>query len=346
MIGQPIDDEEEEEEEENDDDSRFVLHRVPSVLSLVNGRFISINQSVMFSTTLMTPLSTTTMTTHARVASGVSRNDVGCLVLMSRERAGARRGMKVVAKMANPVISELSRGKALKSASALAPPERYVNTIATVGASSVQSREGMQNANAMVLAGGEFMTPSFAFYALCGVGCLLGSALSAVLLSLVPTLRSVRRTMDEIAYLAASVREEIPDTLAAVRVSGLELTDCIEEVGELTADLGGGIRSAGRGITASVNTAQALGRYAAQAIPEVRSRAQPIVNGVKNESVKILQERADMEPYSGPIIASTANTAKKGVVAARNALKSADVARNVGRLYKTIRSTPARPKKD
>jgi len=32
------------------------------------------------------------------------------------------------------------------------------------------------------------------------------------------------------------------------------------------------------------------------------------------------------------------------VTAARNALKSADVARNVGRLYKTIRAPPKKPK--
>lgn len=190
----------------------------------------------------------------------------------------------------------------------------------------------------------DFITPTFAYYALCGTGVLLGSSLSAVLLSLIPTLRSARRTLDEVAYLAASVREEVPDTLAAVRVSGLELTDVMEEVGELTADVGSGLRSAGRGVTASVNAAQAVGRYAAAAIPEVKKRAKPIIGTVKNEAVRVLEERAEIEPYSGPIITETANKAKKGVAAARNALKTADVARSVGRLYKTIRSPPARPK--
>lgn len=215
-------------------------------------------------------------------------------------------------------------------ADALAPPRRFENTVAVVRHPTTETTE--------------FMTPSFAMYALCGVGCLLGSALSAVLLSLIPTLRSVRRAMDEVAYLAASVREEVPDTLAAVRVSGLELTDVMEEVGELTADVGGGLRSAGRGVTASVAAAQTVGRYAAAAIPEVRRRAQPLVGSVRDQTVRVLEERADMEPYSGPIISNTAKTAKKGVSAARNALKSADVARNVGRLYKTIRAPPKKPK--
>ena len=288
---------------------------------------------MMMTTTLTAP---TTRWGDARVArsSGFRRSrGMKCVARVSTERRGT-----TVTKMEssetsnNEAVSQLAlRGR---DARELAPPSRHQTTVAVVGSPNVAPMTG----------GGEFMTPSFAFYALCGVGCLLGSALSAVLLALIPTLRSVRRTMDEIAYLAASVREEVPDTLAAVRVSGLELTDCMEEVGELTADLGGGIRSAGRGITASVNTAQALGRYAASALPEVKKRAKPIVGGVRDKSVQILQERADMEPYSGPVIANTASTAKKGVVAARNALKSADVARNVGRLYKTIRAPPARPK--
>ena len=230
--------------------------------------------------------------------------------------------------VSNRVVGDVALRRG--GAEALAPPRRFENTVAVVRHPTTETTE--------------FMTPSFAMYALCGVGCLLGSALSAVLLSLIPTLRSVRRAMDEVAYLAASVREEVPDTLAAVRVSGLELTDVMEEVGELTADVGGGLRSAGRGVTASVAAAQTVGRYAAAAIPEVRRRAQPLVGSVKDQTVRVLEERADMEPYSGPIISNTAKTAKKGVTAARNALKSADVARNVGRLYKTIRAPPKKPK--
>ena len=37
--------------------------------------------------------------------------------------------------------------------------------------------------------------------------------------------------LNEVALLAEALKEEIPDTLAAVRVSGLELTDALEEVG-------------------------------------------------------------------------------------------------------------------
>jgi|TARA_B110000305_G_scaffold178704_1_gene197939 hypothetical protein len=59
--------------------------------------------------------------------------------------------------------------------------------------------------------------------------CVFASALSAFLLACIPTLRAIANAADEIADLAASIREEVPDTLAAVRVSGMELTDCLEE---------------------------------------------------------------------------------------------------------------------
>jgi hypothetical protein len=63
----------------------------------------------------------------------------------------------------------------------------------------------------------------------------LSGALAACLLAAIPTLLSLRRMADELALLAATVREEVPDTAAAVRLSGLELSDAFEEVGVLTA---------------------------------------------------------------------------------------------------------------
>ena len=187
-------------------------------------------------------------------------------------RRGARRARAFVVAASsssvnreNRAVGELALGRETR-AGALAPPRRYERAVAVVRPESHPT------------ATTEFMTPSFAVYAMCGVGCLLGSALSAALLSLIPA--SAPPLMDEVAYLAASVREEVPDTLAAVRVSGLELTDVMEEVGELTADVGGGLRSAGRGVTAA-ERGQTAGRFAAAAIPEVRRRAKPLVGSVR-----------------------------------------------------------------
>jgi hypothetical protein len=71
--------------------------------------------------------------------------------------------------------------------------------------------------------------------ALSFVAVALSGALAACLLAAIPTLLSMKRMADELALLAATVREEVPDTAAAVRLSGLELSDAFEEVGGLTA---------------------------------------------------------------------------------------------------------------
>lgn len=39
--------------------------------------------------------------------------------------------------------------------------------------------------------------------------------------------------MLEVASLVAAVREEVPDTAAAIRLPALEITDTVEEVGSL-----------------------------------------------------------------------------------------------------------------
>ena len=71
--------------------------------------------------------------------------------------------------------------------------------------------------------------------ALAFVAVSLSGALAACLLAAIPTLLSLKRAADELALLAATVRSEVPDTAAAVRLSGLELSDAFEEVGGLTA---------------------------------------------------------------------------------------------------------------
>jgi len=179
------------------------------------------------------------------------------------------------------------------------------------------------------------------------VACVFGSALSAFFLACIPTLRAIRAAANEIAELAASVREEVPDTLAAVRISGMELTDCLEEVGELTADVGAGVKGTGKAVAMTVDTAGSLGKAAGesvrQTLPKVRAKAAPFVTKVLRETERTvedaLKENAETAEYSEPVVAAAARATKSGVRYARGALKAADVARKVGRVYKSVRGT-------
>ena len=188
------------------------------------------------------------------------------------------------------------------------------------------------------------------------VACVFGGALSAFLLACVPTLRAIANAADEIADLAASIREEVPDTLAAVRVSGMELTDCLEEVGELTHDVGSGIKGTGKAIGYTVDTAEAVGKVVGSGVrklaPEVRKVQERATPAVKNiiakgsasvdeglkRSDETLRQNADTEEYSEPVVAAAARATKQGVQYARGAIRAADVARRVGRVVKTVKS--------
>ena len=199
--------------------------------------------------------------------------------------------------------------------------------------------------------------------ALSFAACVFGGALSAFLLACVPTLRAIAAAADEIADLAASVREEVPDTLAAVRVSGLELTDCLEEVGELTHDVGSGIKGTGKAVAYTVDTAAVLGKAAAtqvrKAMPEVRrARSADARRAARARQRRRLSttrcgartrrfEKPDTEAYSEPVVAAAAPATKSGVRYARGAIRAAGVAKQVGRVVKTVRAwrTPAPPRR-
>ena len=180
------------------------------------------------------------------------------------------------------------------------------------------------------------------------VACVVGSAVAAFLLALIPVLQAVKGAADEIAGLAAAIREEVPDTLAAVRLSGLELTDCLEEVSELTHEVGSGVKSTGRAVTYTVDTAGALGKAAAdgvkRVVPVVKEKATPVVQRVLErapvavEGVEArLEENASTEEYSGPVVVAAARATKSGVQYARGALRAAGVAKKVGQAYKAVR---------
>ena len=172
------------------------------------------------------------------------------------------------------------------------------------------------------------------------VACALSGALAACLLAAVPTLVALRRAADELAALAAVIRSEVPDTAAAVRLSGLELSDAIEEVGGLTADVGQGLRSSARAIAAAEAGVRAVGAAVrTRALPAVRRRLVPVARTAAARSHELLTERAALADYSGPALAAAAEGTAAGVSKLRAALQAAGVARRVGRAVAAVRAS-------
>ncbi len=172
------------------------------------------------------------------------------------------------------------------------------------------------------------------------VACALSGALAACLLAAIPTLVALRRAADELAALAATIRAEVPDTAEAVRLSGLELSDAIEEVGGLTADVGSGLRSSARALAAAEAGVRAVGTAVrTRALPAVKRRLAPVAREAVARSQELLADRAQLEDYSGPVIAAAAEGTAAGVSKLRAALQTAGVARRLGRAISFVRAT-------
>lgn len=195
-----------------------------------------------------------------------------------------------------------------------------------------------------------FLSPQFTEGLVLAIACVLGSSLSATLLALVPTLRAAANALNEVAMLAEALKEEIPDTLAAVRVSGLELTDALEEVGELTSEVTGVTKRTTRAIDMSLSTAQRVGGLVYEGsktmVPnakrQVKKTVKPMVRRTANEIEGIARERAAMDPYAGEIVSGVAATTKKGVGRARKAIEAAGVAKQIGQVYKAVKGKPSK----
>ncbi|CAA6659543.1 unnamed protein product [Spirodela intermedia] len=75
-----------------------------------------------------------------------------------------------------------------------------------------------------------------------------GIASSWLLFSAIPTLLAFKRAAESIEKLLDATREELPDTMAAVRLSGMEISDLTMELSELGQEISQGVRSSTRAV--------------------------------------------------------------------------------------------------
>ncbi|CAI7745716.1 unnamed protein product, partial [Closterium sp. NIES-54] len=75
------------------------------------------------------------------------------------------------------------------------------------------------------------------------VACSISAALSGIIFAAIPALLAVRRAAQAVERLAATAREELPGTMAAVRLSGMEISDLTMELSDLSHEISQGVRS-------------------------------------------------------------------------------------------------------
>ena len=145
------------------------------------------------------------------------------------------------------------------------------------------------------------------------VACSLSGALAVFLMSAVGTLGQATRTLREVELLAREAREELPGTAAAVQMSGAELSDAFEEIGDLGADLSAGVRQTARTITTAQAGIGAGAEYLGRKVgPTVREKVAPAVGRAVG---KALRDNADLDRR--PLLARASRRVRAVAKAAR-----------------------------
>jgi hypothetical protein len=81
---------------------------------------------------------------------------------------------------------------------------------------------------------------------------------------------------------------EVPDTAASMRLSSLELSDCLSELGGLGSDLSGGVRSTARLITAADSGVRQGGQLVAAAVVPALARRETQLRGERGCCLEVL----------------------------------------------------------
>lgn len=128
----------------------------------------------------------------------------------------------------------------------------------------------------------------------------LATAISATWLfcSAIPTLLAFKRAAESLEKLLDVTREELPGTMAAVRLSGMEISDLTMELSDLGQEITQGVRSS----TRAVRMAEERLRRLTNMTPSAT------VQGLANQKI----EAAD------PLLARTARGIKEGIVKGRS----------------------------
>ncbi|PWA89018.1 hypothetical protein CTI12_AA107060 [Artemisia annua] len=80
------------------------------------------------------------------------------------------------------------------------------------------------------------------------IACATAVSATWLFLSAIPTLLAFKRAAESLEKLLDVTREELPDTMAAVRLSGMEISDLTMELSDLGQEITQGVKSSTRAV--------------------------------------------------------------------------------------------------
>ncbi|KAM7252152.1 hypothetical protein ACFE04_024035 [Oxalis oulophora] len=108
-----------------------------------------------------------------------------------------------------------------------------------------------------------------AFYLLAFIACTTTVAFTSLVIAAVPTLHAMGRAAASLSKLADTAREELPSTMAAIRLSGLEISDLTLELSDLSQEISDGVNKSTKAVQAAEAGIRQMGTIARDQTPVV-----------------------------------------------------------------------------
>ncbi|KAK0601493.1 hypothetical protein LWI29_024782 [Acer saccharum] len=135
-----------------------------------------------------------------------------------------------------------------------------------------------------------------AFYLLAFIACTTSVAFTSLVIAAVPTLFAMGRAATSLSKLADTAREELPSTMAAIRLSGMEISDLTLELSDLSQEIADGVNKSAQAVQAAEAGIRQIGTLARQ------------------QTISMIQERASLPIISmKPVVAGAAKKTSHAV---------------------------------
>ncbi|XP_010488969.1 PREDICTED: uncharacterized protein LOC104766725 [Camelina sativa] len=142
-----------------------------------------------------------------------------------------------------------------------------------------------------------------AFLLLAFIAFTTSVAFTSLVITAIPTLVAMGRAATSFAKLADTARKELPSTLAAVRLSGMEISDLTLELSDLSQDIADGVNKSAKAVQAAEAGIKQIGTLAQQ------------------HTLSMIEERANLPEISlQPVVAGAAEKTSQAIGSATKRL--------------------------
>ncbi|KAI3960845.1 hypothetical protein MKW92_026687 [Papaver armeniacum] len=143
------------------------------------------------------------------------------------------------------------------------------------------------------------------FFLLAFIAATTSIAFTSLVVAAVPALYAMGRAAISLSKLADTARDELPSTMAAIRLSGMEISDLTLELSDLSQEISDGVNKSAQAVQAAEAGIRQVGTIA------------------KQQAVSMIQERANLPVISiQPVVVGAAKKTSRAVGNATKTLLS------------------------